>query len=263
MRLRFPSTVELFGGWQTHQSTSGGLYSRLDGHVFGPVGIVSTHDGTFSRFTKMNSRPHRLFSRRKAVYSCLDGLHSAGDGLLSTREATHSTSDKVFSTGGNLSPARTKVCADGAKATAIQTNAAPARIIRQPNGKKPARLGETFVQAGNSSIGAGQSSLGAGRMPVRAANDASQGVSTLMSPGSQGKRPDFQTAASRKPASLAHANRSRDPDTSGCHFSPINQQTPKTNSNHVESTGYLGWDGHSGQSIDLGYARPFLGWPRS
>ena len=31
-----------------------------------------------------------------------------------------------------------------------------------------------------------------------------------MSPGTQGKLPDFQTAASRKPASLAHANRTRD-----------------------------------------------------
>ena len=68
---------------------------------------------------------------------------------------------------------------------------------------------------------------------------------------------------SRKVGPPLFPHHRRGSHASGGHFSPINQQKPKTNNKHVESTGHLGWNGRSGQSIDLGYAWPFLGWPRS
>ena len=211
----------------------------------------------------MNSLPHRPLSRLETVFSGSGGLYSGADGLLSTRDKTLSTPDKTFSVRAKPYPARTRFCPGGIKAHSARIKVNLSWKSRKPGGEKSISCGLMLVQPGKAFVQAGQGLLRGGQMSVGATKGAKPCAPSLMRRGLLGRLPESQSTTSRKVALALFPHESRGPGGSGCHFSPINQQKPKTNNKHVESTGHLGWNGRSGQSIDLGYAWPFLGWPRS
>ena len=256
-------TVEVFFESQKHCSTSDGLCAERDGLWFGVDGFFSGSDGTFSRPAKMNSRPHRPLSRLETVCSGSVGLYSGVDGLLSTRNKTLSASDKTFSARAKPYPARTRFYPGGIKAHSARIKVNPSWKSRKPGGEKSIPCGLMLVQPGKALVQAGQGLLRGGQMSVGATKGAKPCAPSLMRRGLLGRLPESQSTTSRKVGPALFPHHRRGSHALGGHFSPINQQKPKTNNKHVESTGYLGWDGRSGQSIDLGYAWPFLGWPRS
>lgn len=237
-RAEFPFCASdgLFGGRQKHYPTLQGLHSSSDGLFAGP-------DGTYSLPNKMNASSHCHLSRLDWVKSGSDGHYSATDGLFSTLDGTFSTLDKVFSNTKKPSPVRTRFYPGRIKASTSRTNVSPSRKNGHPTRKKSVQHGKGFLHTGKILVRAGQSSVQTGPKSLQAREMAPQSVLSLLPGISAGKSRDFHPAAHR--------------------FLPKGKPTTTPGNKHGKSASHLGWDGRSGQSIDLGHARPFLGWPRS